>query len=137
MAQIFLLSIVANIISGITLSSGYLGEKLSFFKVFKGLRENRVAEISLGLSTAVIGVLKFIIKSPGENIIIAGDLLSSLAGIALGLVLLSEAFRSKEEEPGEALEKASRVLFSYRVPVGIAGIIIGILHFFFPGVLFL
>ncbi|MDA3941250.1 MAG: hypothetical protein PF693_18390 [Spirochaetia bacterium] len=137
MVQIYLLSIVANVIAGITLASGYLGNKLSFFSVFKGLRENRVAEITLGLSTAVIGVLKLIIRSPAENIPVAGDLLPALAGIALGLILLSEAFRSKVEAASEPLEKASRVVFSYRVPVGIAGMIIGILHFFFSGVLFL
>lgn len=137
MEQLYLLSIVTNIVAGLTLASEYPGEKLAFLSSFKNLRENRVSGITLGLITAVIGVLKLIIRSPGETIPVLGDLLPSLAGIALGLLLLSEAFRSKVETISEPLDKVSRTVFNYRVPVGIAGLAIGVLHFFFSGVLFL
>jgi len=135
--QFYLLSIVANIVSGLALSSDYLGERVSFFTGLKRLRENRIAGITLGLVTAIIGVLKLIIKSPGEGIPVAGDLLPALAGVALGLFLLGEAFRQNVEASSEAIEKASRTVFSYRVPIGIAGVAIAVLHFFIPGVLFL
>lgn len=137
MAQFYLLSIVANVVAGLALSSDYLGKRVSFFTGFKMLRENRSAEITLGLVTAIFGVLKLIFKSPGEGVPVAGDLLPALAGIALGLILLGEAFRQKVEASSEAIEKASRTVLTYRVPVGIAGVAIALLHFFIPGVLIL
>jgi hypothetical protein len=136
-AQFYLLSIIANVIAGLTLSSDYLGERVSFFAGFKRLRENRSTEITLGLVTAIIGIFKLIIKSPGEGVPVVGDLLPALAGIALGLILLGEAFRKKVEATSESIEKASRTVLTYRVPVGIAGAVIALLHFFIPSVLIL
>ena len=137
MAQIFLLSILANIIAGITLSSEFLGEKISIIAGFKKLRENRGAEITLGLATAVVGVVKLIIRSPGETIPVAGDLLPAIAGISLGLILLGEAFQQKVEQGSVSIAKASRMVLTYKMPVGIAGIVVALLHFFAPAVLIL
>jgi hypothetical protein len=35
------------------------------------------------------------------------------------------------------MEKISRMVLSYRVPVGIAGVAVAILHFLFPGAVIL
>lgn len=137
MLQLYLLSIVANILAGLTLSSDYLGEKISILSSFKMLRENRVAEITIGAAAVIIGVFKFIITSPGEGVPVVGDLLPALAGVALGLIMLGEAFHQKVESRSESIRKVSRTVLSYRVPVGIGGVVIAVLHFFIPGVLFL
>jgi uncharacterized membrane protein len=38
---------------------------------------------------------------------------------------------------GKSVEKISKMVLTYRVPVGIAGVVIAILHFLFPGVVLL
>ena len=140
MAQFYLLSIFANIVSGLTLAGDYLGERVAFLSSFKMLRANRMAQIVLGAVTLLIGVIKLFVGSPGENVAIAGDILPALAGIALGGVLLVEAFRQDVENQGEKLAKVKRIsaaVLSYRVPLGIAGVAIAVVHFLLPGVVIL
>jgi len=137
MEQFYLLSIVANVIAGLALSSDYLGKRVPFFSSFKTFRENRSAEISLGVVTAIVGVLKLIIRSPGEKIPVAGDLLPGIAGVALGLLLLVEAFQQKEEASSESIAKVKQTVFNYRVPISITGVAIALIHFFIPRILFL
>ncbi len=137
MPQLYLLSILANIVAGLTLAGDYLGAKFAFLASFKNLRENRPAQIVIGLCAAVIGVLKLIVLSPWETVPVAGDLLPALTGIVLGGLLLVEAFRQKVEAKGDSIEKLSKAVLSYRVPVGIAGVVIALLHFLFPGAVIL
>jgi hypothetical protein len=126
MAQIYLLSVVANIVAGFTLAGDYLGERASLLASFKNLRDNRGAMIG---------------RSPGERVPVAGDLLPALAGIALGLLLLFESrgARGASEQPAEErqVEKVARSVLTYRVPVGLIGAGLGFLHFLLPGVLLL
>ncbi len=137
MAQFYLLSVLANITAGLTLAGDYLGEKFPFLASFKNLRDNRNAVIIIGAVALAVGILKLFILSPGETIPVAGDLLPALAGIVLGAILLAEAFRQKVESRSPNIEKLSKVVLSYRVPVGIAGVVIGLLHFLFPGAVIL
>ena len=134
MAQFYFLSILSNIVAGLTLAGDYLGEKIPFLASFKNLRANRPATVTIGVVTVIIGVIKLIVLSPGEHLPVIGDILPALTGIVVGGILLVEAFREKVESQGESLKKISSTVLTYRVPVGIAGVVIAILHFLFPGV---
>jgi drug/metabolite transporter (DMT)-like permease len=143
MPQFYLLSVVSTVVAGLALSSDYLGKKSDFFASFRYLRQKRSIQITTGLITAVIGVLKLIFRSPGENVVVVGDLLPAAAGIILGIILIGEAFRqhpseeAEQEKVGKSVEKMTQAIMPYRVPVGIAGAVIGLLHFLFPQILFL
>jgi hypothetical protein len=143
MPQFYLLSVVSTVVAGLALSSDYLGTKSEFFGSFRFLRQNRTIQIATGLITAVIGILQLIFRSPGERVIIAGDLLPAAAGIILGVILIGEAFRQHPKAEGEpvkvekSVEKVTDAIMPYRVPVGIAGVVVGLLHFIFPQILFL
>ncbi len=134
MAQFYLLSILANMIAGLTLAGDYLGEKMPFLASFKNLRANRTAQTIVALAAIVIGVIKLIVLSPGEDVPVVGDLLPALTGIVLGALLLMEAFRPAVDSRGESAQKISKAVLTYRVPVGIAGVAIAFLHFLLPGV---
>jgi hypothetical protein len=139
-AQFYLLSIFANIVAGLTLAGDYLGERIPFLSSFKNLRENRTAQIVVGVAALAIGAVKLFLGSPGEMVLIAGDLLPALTGIALGGVLLVEAFRQVvdgEEGKREKVKKISKAVLSYRVPLGIAGVVIAFVHFLFPAIVIL
>jgi len=134
MAQFYLLSVLSNIVAGLTLAGDYLGEKMPFLASFKNLRANRTATVTIAIVTLLIGIIKLIVLSPGATIPVVGNLLPALSGIAIGAILLVEVFRQKVESQGEQLKKISTTVLSYRVPMGIAGAVIGFLHFLLPGV---
>ena len=138
MAQFYLLSIVANIVAGLTLSSDYLGRKATVFDGLKKLHESKNLKILLGVATALIGVLKLIFKSPGETVPVAGDMLPAIYGIGLGLLLLGESFRREIREADETGEQKKRLsIYSFGTPIGLLGIIVSLLHFVIPSVVIL
>lgn len=137
MAQLYLLSVVANIVAGLTLSADYLGERLAFLSGWRKISEHRGTAGAIGVVTALVGVLKLIVHAPGETVPVAGDLLPALGGIALGLVVLGESLRKAGTEAETGVDKVTDVVLTYRVPVGIAGIVLGFVHFLMPRVLFL
>ena len=96
-----------------------------------------------GVITAIIGVLTLFFRFPKDQLYFLGDFLPAAVGIILGIILVGEAFRQypkAEGEPetaGKTVEKVTQAIMPYRVPVGIAGAVVGIVHFLFPRVLFL
>jgi hypothetical protein len=136
MPQFYLLSVVTNVLAGLALAGDYLGEKIAFLSSWKGIRERRGVLIAIGVSAAVVGILKLIFRSPGESVYVAGDLLPALLGIVQGAALLAEGFRQRVES-SEPLESVSKAVLTYRVPLGIAGMVVAFLHFLMPRVLFL
>ena len=136
MPQFYLLSVVMNVLAGMALAGDFLGEKLGFLAVWKNVRERRGLIIGIGVAAVVAGLLKLIFRSPGETVPVAGDLLPALLGIIQGGALLAEGFRQRIEA-SEQLESVSRAVLSYRVPLGIAGLVVALLHILMPRVLFL
>jgi len=134
--QFYLLSVVMNVLAGMALAGDFLGEKLGFLAVWKNVRERRGLIIGIGVAAVVAGLLKLIFRSPGETVPVAGDLLPALLGIIQGGALLAEGFRQRIEA-SEQLESVSRAVLSYRVPLGIAGLVVALLHILMPRVLFL
>lgn len=133
MAQFYLLSILANLIASLSLAGDYFGSKTVWLSVFKDVRGSRRARMTIGISALAIGVIKLFVLSPGEHILIIGDLLPALTGIALGAILLAELNLPQVEQAGERIRAISKTAMSYRVPIGITGMVVAVLHFLFPG----
>jgi len=137
MPQFYLLSIVSNVLTGLVLSGDYLGSRLPFLAAFRSWLEHRGAAIALGVVTAVVGVFKLIILSPGERVPVAGDLLPALAGIALGATLFFEATLRRPSPSESKVDRYAKAMLTYRVPLGLAGLAVALLHFLFPGAVIL
>ena len=137
MTQFFLLSVVANILAGLTLAGDYLGDRIRFLATFRTLRENRSGQLSVGLVALVVGVITLFVRAPGDTVPVVGDMLPSFAGIAMGLALLVEAFRKRVEDRGPQGKAITRAVITYRVPAGIGGVAIAVLHFLFPAAVLL
>lgn len=137
MNQFYLLSVLANLVAGLTLAGDYLGDRMKFLATFKTLRENRSGQLGVGLVALAVGVITLIVRAPGDTIPVMGDVLPSLAGIAMGLALLVEAFRKRVEDHGPQGEAVTKTVLTYRVPAGIAGVAIALLHFLFPAAVIL
>lgn len=137
MHQIYFLSIFTNLIAGVTLSSDYLSEKISAFSPFKELFGRKGVRGGIGALALIVGFLKLLIRSISHDVPVVGDFLPALAGIGMGAVLLFELFKAKTEVSSKTMGNLEKVVVTYKVPLGLAGAAIGLLHFLLPGALFL
>ena len=135
MQQFYFLSILANILAGTALCSGFLKSK------FPGLAEvaDRLSaqgvRAGIGAAAAIIGFFKLFIRSTPTDIRVVGDLFPALLGIGMGAALVLEFMNQREgsDESNPTVGRAATTITRYRVPLGLAGILIGVLHFFIPG----
>jgi hypothetical protein len=123
--------------AGLILSSDYLVEKMDWLSGLKDLAQQRNLRIGVGIAAGVVGILKLIVRAPGETVPVAGDLLPALAGIALGGLLLADTFRvSRDDEPA-AVDKVTNAVMPYRTPIGLGGIVVALVHFILPSLIIL
>ena len=132
MAQLYMLSILSLLCAGLILSSDFLAERMEWLSGLKDLAEQRNLRIGVGIAAGIVGILKLIVRAPGETVPVAGDLLPALAGIALGGLLLADTFRvSRDDEPA-AVDKVTNAVMPYRTPIGLGGIVVALVHFLLP-----
>jgi hypothetical protein len=130
MVQFYALSVVVNLVSGLVLAVGEAEKKPTILTKLRDLFGTKAAKFSLGLLAVIIGLFKILTPTAGD-VVVVGDILPALSGFALGGILLLDFFRaSSDSEPS----KLTSVILSNKRFVGIAGLVIGILHFLMPGV---
>ena len=138
MVQFYFLSIVANILGGTALAEDYLSDKLPALNSVREWLGKRGTKAAIGLFAGIVGLLKLIIRPVGDMVVpVAGDLLPALVGIGIGATLLLDVFRERVSVSGDLPLEEQKALVPYRIPLGLAGIAVSILHFFLPGALFL
>jgi hypothetical protein len=137
MSQFYLLSVVSCVLTGFVLSGDYLGARVPALATFRAWLESRGAALTLGLTTAVIGFIKLFLRAPGDTVAVVGDLLPVIAGMAVGATLFFEALLRKPATPERPVERYAKAVLTYRIPLGIAGVAVALLHFLFPGAVIL
>ncbi len=151
--QFYFLSIVVNLLAGVILAGDYLATRLPWMKSLLPEISSRSSGVTIGAITAGVGVLKLFVLADAQQIVLVGDLLPALAGIALGGVLTAVALNAKEGDAADgaerpvhttregsshvvvadgAAEKAVRLAAGCRTSAGLAGIAVAVLHFLFP-----
>jgi len=157
--QFYLLSIVTNLLAGVTLAGDYLATRFPGLQVLLPGLNGRTTRLTIGSITAAVGILKLLVYANPLQIVVVGDLLPALAGIVLGGSLVVTSLRPVEEVEPDAgverpvdagsegseqmvpadgpVEKTAHLALGYRVPVGLAGIAVALLHFLFPGAVLL
>lgn len=135
MPQVYFLSVVSLLIGGLTLARAFVAERFSFLAGWPPLVEGEKTRRIIGIVTLLVGVLKLIVRSPGETIPVGGDFLPAIAGIVVGALLLYEEYYvrkmaglNEEEAPPNTL------LLGYRDQLGMAAVVIGVAHFLLPSV---
>jgi hypothetical protein len=134
MLQFYFLSIFANILASLTLMSDYLAEKFEAFLPFKELFARKNVKTTIGIAAFVVGFLKLLL--PVQTVVV-GDLLPALAGLAMGAGLILGILRERANVSAETVDNLEKTVMTYRVPLGIAGLVISALHFLLPRALFL
>jgi hypothetical protein len=136
MYQFYFLSIFMNILSGMALSSEFLEEKFPRLTGIKFFFNNGSLRLWMGIITAIVGFFKILSATSGD-VRIVGDLLPAVSGLALGATLAVDYYKERSEVSSPAVETVEKTFLKNRSILGIGGILIGALHFLFPGVLFL
>lgn len=137
MIQIYLLSVLTNLIAGAVLSVDGEEDRLRISSILNvELITSSGFRLVLGLTTFLVGFFKFLSVTPGD-VPVVGDLIPALSGVIQGLILLVLYYRERSEVSSPALDTLDRVFVSNRVMFGTAGVLIAALHFLFPTVLFL
>lgn len=135
--QFYFLSVILNILSGVVLSSDRLGNRMAKAGILREfLTQHGNLKLGLAILTFLIGIFKLLSVTRGD-VIIVGDLLPALAGLIMGSILALEYYQERSSSETADLGKFSGFLLNTRQTFGLAGIIIAVLHFLFPGVLFL
>jgi hypothetical protein len=137
MMQLYFLSISLNILGGTALSADYFAGRFRSFAPLGQLAAGRGFRTVVGVLAAVVGFLKLLVRSAPTDVPVIGDLLPALAGLAMGATLLVQVLREKADVPAEAITRIEKAALAYRVPLGIAGLAVAVLHFLLPGALFL
>lgn len=123
MMQVYFLSVLLNAVAGVILISGAANAGSVF--------SNKTFRLVIGIFAVIIGFLKlFIIVQP--DIIIIGDLLPAVAGIAGGANILIDYYREYSSFEINLSEFFTKLFVAGRKYVGIMCCIISFLHFLFP-----
>lgn len=157
MMQMFLLSILFNVLAGlILLNTRKQTEKVTEKdeskiedlskkqKILEGIRKsisesevlsNKTFTLVIGILSMLTGVCKFFCVAK-DGLLILGDLLPAIMGIAAGFAILLNYYLSTASVENN-LPKPVKLIFIDNIYwVGISCFIVAFLHFIMPGVLF-
>lgn len=124
MLQFYFLSIFFNILAGFVL----VNDKKELLDL--AILKEKMFRIVLGAVCAVTGIVKFFVVVHTSAVIV-GDLLPALAGIIAGLCLVVP------ENDNKFPEWFNRIFVTNKMIVGFVCLGVALLHFVFPGALFL
>jgi hypothetical protein len=137
MYQIYLLSVLTNVLAGVALSVGGMDEKLHLSSVFnRELMQNDGFRLGLGIVTFIVGFFKLLSVSEGD-VPVVGDILPAISGLVLGMILLLQYYRSRSSVSSPFVETVDNIFGKNSAAFGTVGILIGVLHFLLHRVLFL
>lgn len=135
MLQFYLLSVVMNALAGFILITGDDGGVLEFKSGFS--LKDEVFRLVVGILSALTGLLKLLSVIEGDVPVI-GDLFPALLGFLSGFILIFAYYRSHSSiEVSDGTEKVDRLLVANKKIIGVAALIVAVLHFLFPKVLLL
>ncbi len=137
MLQFYLLSVIMNILAGMVLSAGFIDERVSFVSGMKDYFDGKPnAKLTIGVITFVVGFFKLLSVTRGD-VPFVGDLLPAVAGLIMGFALFLDYYKSRSTATSGFVATTEKLLLNNRNVIGLAGIVIGLLHFLLPRVLFL
>ena len=137
MLQVFFLLVFSNTLAGLTLASDYLRGKFPGAIPFFALLDGPGFRAGLGVSTFIIGFFGLFAVLHEDNTPILADLLPSFAALVQGTGLVLEFYQNRSTVEAKLVDKLDAVILKNKNLIGIIGLSLGILHFFFPLVIFL
>ena len=137
MVQFYLLAVILNILGGLILSAPLLQEKIPMLeRLHEGLRINIASRMVFILLSVVVGIFKILSVTKGD-VAVVGDLLPALSLLLMAGVFFLDYYKEQSEIGSSFIDKLQRIFVDNKSAIGITLVVIGLLHFLFPRVLFL
>lgn len=137
MYQIYFLSIITMLLSGVTLAFDRLDERIKIGSVFSEVTFKSIGfKLGLGMVTAFVGVFQFLTVAPGD-VRVVGDLIPAIAGIVAGTILVLQYYQEKSTVESKLIETLDRVFVQNAANIGMLVLLVALSHFLFHRVLFL
>ncbi len=139
MIQFYLLSVILNVLCGYALAARRDESPSAIVRGARLIIADKGLRMALAVLSIAVGVLKLFFALRGD-IPVIGDFLPATAGIVVGSALFLDV--SDEEhlpfmKQGSLAAGVEKFLVSYKISIGYAGMLAGLIHFLFPMVLFL
>lgn len=147
MLQFYFLSVLLNLVTGLILfcSENKVSNEIATTedvqkdvqekKDILGFMDNKNFKLVLGVLSVLVGLMK-LLSVVQNDVPVIGDLLPSAAGLIGGLCILLDFYKSSatvEMNPNKFIQFVSE----NQKAIGVFCIIVAVLHFIFPKVLFL
>ena len=136
MVQFYLLSILVNLLGGFLLSGDIISKKFASLEVRDKIIKSEAYTLIFAIVAGIAGIFKIISVYEGD-IYVIGDLLPAIASFILTAYFICKHISEKKGMLEGTLETIDMFIENYKTLIGICCIIIAILHFLFPRVLFL
>lgn len=137
MFQLYLLTVLTNVLAGLALSSGFLSRKLVRFSDYTEFMMNKAYRIIVGGLTLIVAVINLFSNHTGD-VAVLGELFPTLTGLVAGVLLIIEFWSEhKESEEGkspDAVERIQNFSKPYLTIIGLLTVLVGILHAVIPTV---
>lgn len=141
MYQLYFLFVLFLGISGFMLAFDFFDEKMGAGRLFdsSALLSGRMLLI-ISLLTGIFSLLRLILVQPG-SIPVLGDLLPAAAGLLAALLLFSQyaldTARESGKEPANLFQSVERIFLARKSLIGIAILVLALVHFLFPAIIIL
>jgi len=135
MLQFYFLSIILNVLTGISLVYIQKGNNSGNDET-RRLFESSNFKLITGILTTFTAVMKLLSVLPGD-VPVAGDLIPVLAGLAGGITLLLDYYKEKSSVDLQLPVILQTLFTKGRIYTGYVCIGAAVLHFLLPKVLFL
>lgn len=137
MVQFYLLAVILNILGGLILAAPLLQEKVPMLvKLHEGLRINIASRMVFILLSLVVGIFKILSVTKGD-VAVVGDLLPALSLLLMAGVFFLDYYKEQSDVGSSFIDKLQRIFVDNKSAIGVTLVVIGLLHFLFPRVLFL
>ncbi len=135
--QIYFLVVLTHILSGFVLSGSFLEGKIIEFAPCNAMLQKPKFKLVLGILTALSALFTLLLKITPADIVFIGDILPGVYGILTGSFMIMSFFYGSLEETRSWMKSFVDLMEDRGHVIGIAGILIGIIHFLVPSAVIL
>ena len=136
MVQFYVLSVLVNLLGGFLLAGEVLSKKVSTSDLYNKVIKSEFYTLTFAIIAGIAGIFKIISVLEG-NIPVIGDLLPAVASFVLALHFFCKYLLEKKGLLEGLFGTIDLCIDKFKIIIGLACIVIAILHFLFPRALFL
>ena len=94
-----------------------------------------IIHVFIGMGGIILGCI--VLVFPYDRIILLGDFIPAVCLLLVSITLVFGYIRISKSIENEMLDEGQVLLDKFQIPIGILGMVAGVAHIFFPGIVLL